>query len=420
MSQKLLPSQRLFKSFEERIILGELGLSDVLRLGSQLMLQHAVEIEMREFLGRVYYENNPEVTETRGRRNGYEQRTVLSGEGSIEVELPQVRDLPDDAPRFRSSFMEEYASRSETIDQVVTRMYVAGMSTRDIEDAFMELFSARGVSRSTVSKITERLHEDLEAFRHRDLSEENILYLFLDGTYLKYRVESDRKEPVLVAYGIREDGKKLLLHVGPGNRESYQNWKAFLHEMTGRGLKTPLLVVTDGNPGVVKAVEEVFPVALRQRCQKHKMNNILGKAPKEASKLLKEAIHTAFHAETYEDGLRIGREVIEKFRDRFPAAMSCLEQDLEVSLQCLRFPKEHRQRIRTTNILERLFGENRRRVKVIPHFFDEKAAMKLVYATLIASSKKWRGVRITPLISKTVDVLWKEVFGETRQETWAA
>ena len=284
----------------------------------------------------------------------------------------------------------------------------------------MELFSARGVSRSTVSKITERLHEDLEAFRKRNLSEENILYLFLDGTYLKYRVESDHKEPVLVAYGIREDGKKVLLHVGPGNRESYGNWKAFLHEMTRRGLKTPLLVVTDGNPGVLKAVEVVFPVALRQRCQKHKMNNVLGKAPKEASEILKKAIHQSFHAETYEDGLRIGKELIKKFRDRFPAAMACFEQDLEACLHCLRFPKEHHKRIRTTNLLERLFGENRRRVKVIPHFFDEKAGMKLVYATLIASSKKWRGVRMTPLISKRVDELWKEVFGETRQETWAA
>ncbi len=420
MSQKVLPSQRLFKAFEEQIILGELDLSGVLRMGSQLMLQHAVEIQMREFLGRNYYENKPEVTEERGRRNGYEKRTVLSGEGPIEVEVPQVRDLREDAPRFRSSFLEEYASRSETIDQVVTRMYVAGMSTRDIENAFLELFSAKGVSRSTVSKITERLHEDLEAFRQRDLSEENILYLFLDGTYLKYRVESDRKEPVLVAYGIREDGGKVLLHVGPGNRESYQNWKAFLHEMTRRGLKTALLVVTDGNPGVMKAVKEVFPLALRQRCQKHKMNNILGKAPKEAEKLLKDAIHRAFHAETYEEGLRMGREVIETFRGRFPAAMVCLQEDLEASLQCLRFPAEHQKRIRTTNVLERLFGENRRRVKVIPHFFDEKAGMKLVYATLIASSKKWRGVRMTPLISKMIDDLWKEVFGETRQETWAA
>lgn len=420
MSQKLLPSQRLFKSFEEKIILGELSLTDVLRQGSQLMLQHAVEIEMKEFLGRGYYENKPEVTGARGRRNGYEKRTVLSGEGPVEVEVPQVRDLPEDAPRFRSSFLEEYASRSETIDQVVTRMYVAGMSTRDVENAFMELFSARGVSRSTVSKITERLHEDLEAFRQRDLSEENILYLFLDGTYLKYRVEADRKEPVLVAYGIGEDGKKVLLHVGPGNRESYGNWKTFLQEMTRRGLKTPLLVVTDGNPGVLKAVEEVFPMALRQRCQKHKMNNIVGKAPREAGKVLKEAIHEAFDADTYEDGLRIGREVVKRFRNRFPAAMACLEEDLEACLQCLRLPKEHQKRVRTTNVLERLFGENRRRVKVIPHFFDEKAGMKLVYATLLASSKKWRGVRMTPLISKMIDDLWKEVFGESRLETWAA
>ncbi len=122
----------------------------------------------------------------------------------------------------------------------------------------------------------------------------------------------------------------------------------------------------------------------------------------------------------YEEGLRIGRELIEKFRDRFPAAMACLEEDLQACLQCLRFPKEHHQRVRTTNVLERLFGENRRRVKVISHFFDEKAGMKLVYATLIAASKKWRGVRMTPLISRMVDGLWKEVFGETRQETWAA
>ena len=413
-------AQRLFKRFEEQIILGELALQDVLRLGSQLMLQHAVEIEMREFLGRSYYENNPEVTETRGRRNGYEKRTVLSGEGAVEVDVPQTRDLPDDAPRFRSSFLQEYATRSETIDQVVTRMYVAGMSTRDIEDTFMELFSARGVSRSTVSKITERLHEDLEAFRKRDLSEENILYLFLDGTYLKYRVESDRKEPVLVAYGIREDGKKALLHVGPGNGESYRNWKTFLQEMTRRGLKTPLLVVTDGNPGVLKAIEELFPMALRQRCQKHKMNNIIGKAPREAGKILKEAIHEAFDAQSYEEGQRLGRDVIEKFRDRFPAAMACLQEDLEACLQCLRLPKEHQKRIRTTNVLERLFGENRRRIKVIPHFFDEKAGMKLVYATLIATTKKWRGVRMTSLISKRIDELWKEVFGESRQETWAA
>lgn len=117
-------------------------------------------------------------------------------------------------------------------------MYVLGMSTRDVESAFMDILEGRGISRSTVSRITERLNEDLEAFRRRSLKDENILYLFLDGTYVKYRVESERKEPVLAPYGIDERGRKVLLHVGPGNRESYENWKAFLQEMTKRGFKT--------------------------------------------------------------------------------------------------------------------------------------------------------------------------------------
>jgi transposase-like protein len=271
-----------------------------------------------------------------------------------------------------------------------------------------------------VSRITERLHEDLEAFRQRDLSQEDVLYLFLDGTFVKYRVESERKEPVLTAYGIRDDGSKVFLHVGPGNRESHTNWKTFLQEMTRRGLKTPLLAVTDGNPGVIGAVEEVFPLSLRQRCQKHKMNNILGKAPKEVTADLKAEIYKSFHAESYEEGLKIGREVIAHFRDRFPGAMACLEEDLESCLQCLKLPTEHHKRVRTTNLLERLFGENRRRVKVIPHFFAEKAGMKLVYATMLAASAKWRGVKMTPLISRQVDELWQQVFSQTRVEIWAA
>ena len=420
MATKVLPSQRLFKRFEERVILGEMTLSDVIRMGGQMMLQHAVELEMTAFLGRGYYENAPATTSERGRRNGYEKHTVLTGEGRIEVDVPQVRDLPEDGPRFQSQILDAYVTRTETLDELITRMYVTGMSTRDIETTFVSILAGRGVSRSTVSRITERLAEDLAAFRQRDLSAENVLYLFLDGTYVKYRVQAARKEPVLAAYGIREDGSKVLLHVGPGNRESTANWQTFLQEMTRRGFKTPLLVATDGNPGVMRAVEEVFPQALRQRCQKHKMSNILGKAPKEAAELLKNEIHKAFHADTYEAGLRTAREVIERYRTRFPAAMACLEEDLEACLQSLKLPKAHHKRVRTTNLLERLLGENRRRVKVIPHFFAEKAGMKLIYASLLAASQKWRGVRMDPFIARALDDLWEQVFGQTRKVTWAA
>lgn len=418
--KKLLPSQRLFKLFEERVICGELELTDVVRMGAQLMLQHGVEVEMAAFLGRSYYQNAPERSAERGRRNGYEKHTVLTGEGPITVDVPQVRDLPEGQERFQSKILDAYATRTATLDELITRMYVSGMSTRDVETAMMDVLAGRGVSRSSVSKITERLAEDLAAFRKRDLSQENVLYLFLDGTYLKYRVEAERKEPVLAAYGIREDGSKTLLHIGPGNRESYDNWITFLHEMTDRGFKTPLLVASDGNPGLVRAISEVFPMALRQRCQKHRMKNILGKVPTEAQAMVRVEIRKAFEADNFEAGVRIGREVIERFKNRFPSAMECLAEDLEACLQCLKLPPEHHRRVRTTNLLERLFGENRRRVKVIPHFFAEKAALKLVYATLLAASKKWRGVRMDPIINKRLDELWKDVFGTVREETWAA
>ena len=418
--EKVLPSQRLFKQFEEQVVLGEVGLSDVVRLGAQLMLQHAVELEMTTFLRRGYYQNEPETTQRHGRRNGYEKRSVLTGEGPIEIRVPQVRDLPTTAARFQSKILEAYACRTETLDELITRMYVTGMSTRDIETVFADVMAGRGVSRNTVSHITERLSEDLEAFRRRDLSGEPILYLFLDGTYLRYHLEAERKEPVLVAYGIRENARKVLLHVGPGHRESYDSWKTFLHEMTGRGLRTPLMVVTDGNPGLVRAVSEIFPLALRQRCQRHKMNNILSKVPKTVWDVLKKEIRKVFDAKSYEEGLRLGRALITKCGKRFPAAMLCLEEDLEACLQCLKLPPEHRKRVRTTNVLERLFGEGRRRLKVIPHFFTETAGLKLVYATLLATSRRWSGVAMNPIIARDLTALWKNVFGQSREETWAA
>jgi len=134
-------------------------------------------------------------------------------------------------------------------------MYVHGMSTRDIEATFQDVLSGTGVSRSVVSRVTECLSEDFEAFRSRDLSSEAILYLELDGTYLRYHQGTEKKEPLLAATGYRTDGTRVLLHIGPGNRESYENWKGFLHQMVARGLNEPLFIVTDGNPGMLKAIE---------------------------------------------------------------------------------------------------------------------------------------------------------------------
>ena len=193
------------------------------------------------------------------------------------------------------------------------------MSTRDIEATFADVLSGTGVSKSVVSRVTQCLSDDFEVFRKRDLSSEELLYLELDGTFLRYHQGAEKKEPILVATGYRIDGTRVLLHIGVGNGESYANWKGFLQEMVARGLREPLLIVTDGNPGVLKAIEEVFPQSLKQRCQKHRLENILGKAPKEIHDELKAEILESFHAKSYEQGLNSGsRSWMTRYRQRLP------------------------------------------------------------------------------------------------------
>jgi len=410
MPKKVPPSQQLLKAFEERLAFGEMTLSDVTRSGAQLMLQYALEHEVSSFLGRGYYENAPATSKDRGRRNGYEERAVLTGEGEVTVQVPQTRD--GDEP-FRSKILEGYVKRTETLDELITRMYVHGMSTRDIETTFREVLGGQGVSRSVVSQVTDRLSEDFASWRERDLSDTDLLYLELDGSYLRYRVDAERKEPILAATGYRRDGTRVLLHIGPGNRESYENWKGFLHEMTRRGLNEPVFIVTDGNPGVLKAIDEVFSESLKQRCQKHRLENILGKVPAAMREEVKAAILKSFHADTYDEGLRIGRAVIAQYKNRFPAAMKCLADELEACIQVLKLPKEHHRRLRTSNRLERTFGEKKRRTKVIPHFFTEKAAIKLVYATMLATTMRWRGIRMDAFTSRRLDELREQLFGKS-------
>ena len=343
---KVLPSQRLLKQFEERLVFGDMNLSEIVRSGAQMMLQYALEREVTEALGRGYYENAPETTKEKGCRNGYESHRVLTGEGAVTVQVPQIRET---STGFRSKILDAYVSRTEKLDELIARMYVHGMSTRDIEATFADVLSGTGVSKSVVSRVTQCLSDDFEVFRKRDLSSEELLYLELDGTFLRYHQGAEKKEPILVATGYRIDGTRVLLHIGVGNGESYANWKGFLQEMVARGLREPLLIVTDGNPGVLKAIEEVFPQSLKQRCQKHRLENILGKAPKEIHDELKAEILESFHAKSYEQGLKKGREVITRYRQRFPSRSSLLTSKALVSATRpdTRFPSRQRLRRRS-------------------------------------------------------------------------
>jgi putative transposase len=407
--KRILPSENLVKEFEQRKRAGEFSLKEYILRGAQLMLQKAVEEEVQEFLDRGHYERAGD--ELRGYRNGYETKKIRTGEGVIEVEMPQVRNAKE---RFRSSFIAAYLKRTEMIDKLILNIAVKGLSLRDIEQTMFDILSGDGISRSVLSRISDQLRQDFERWRKRDLSKEEILYLFLDGSYWKMRDGEQPKEAILVGYGIRWDGKKILLHVALGNKESYDCWLAFLHDQTERGLNEPMMVICDGSPGAIKACKEIFPHALKQRCQVHNMRNILARLPKAMISEIKPLIQQVFTADSYEKGLAAGHRLIKRFKARFPAAIECFEKDLEATIQCLRLPAEHRTRVRTTNILERLLEEAKRRTKVIPYFQSEKSCMKFVFATMIVASRLWRGVHMTVPIEKQLNSLKERILNHIK------
>ena len=356
-----------------------------------MILQKALEAEVDEFLGRGHYERATD--SSRGWRNGYENKKVHMAEGSINLQVPQIRQ---NLEPFESLWLRAIGKRSQKLLGLAPMLYVKGLSQRDIEAALIEALGVERTGRNVVNEVCRTLRADFERWQERDLGDLPVAYLFLDGIYLKLRPEDKRAVAVLCAYAILRDGRKVLLHLAIGDRESSACWEAFVEDMKRRGLVDPLLAVVDGNAGVRRALGRKLPTTLVQRCQVHKMRNIINKLPHLARPTLKKLIQKAFTARTYKEGLAQGRAIIEGHKESFPAAMKCLERDLEETLTALKFPLAHRRWIRSTNLLERLFGEGRRRTKVIPRFTSEASGLSLIFAVLVDASESWRGVKMSP------------------------
>jgi len=241
------------------------------------------------------------------------------------------------------------------------------------------------------------------------LSGFEVVYLFLDAVYESMRFYKGAKEGILVAWGITRQGHRVLLHLMLGNKESYENWRDLLRDMVRRGLGVPLTITSDGAPGLIRAISEMWSKSLRQRCLVHKVRNIVAKLPSEAVPEVKAHLRSVFEAPTYEAGKKRAQEVLEKYQALYPAAMKAFSEDLEVSLNHLKCPVKHRKVIRTTNLLERTFEEEKRRTKIIPRFFDEKSCLKLVFATLIRVSQRWQRIRITSFELAQIDKLRREL-----------
>lgn len=404
MKRKVSPAERYRKALFEAVGAASLDFSGYCRLAAQAMLQGAMEVEVEEFIGRVSYERRSGDQSTY--RNGYKRRRVATGEGAVELRVPQTREGIEP---FQTAILDAYRRRSETLDAMIPTLFVKGLSVRDVSDTFKQVFEDEGVSAATASRVSQQIYEDFESWRQRSLAGLDLLYLFVDGMHLKLDPERDQKQPVLLAYGILWDGRKVLLHVDVGDRESYEACLGFLRDMTERGLRPPLLYCSDDCPGLRKALKAVWPKSLPQKCQAHKMRNILAKLPRGVQGEIKKQLHRVLRARDYEQGLARGRKLIADYRDRYPNAMDCLAKSLEECITCLKLPESHRRRVRTTNTLERLIEEARRRTKVIGPMANERSGLSLIHAVLVDVSKRWRGIKMEAADLEKLNALRGEV-----------
>ena len=405
MPHRVSPTERVRGHIDELFASGKSLpeiLEDVARLGAQLLMQAALEAEITEFLGRDRYQRVAACADARpGSRNGYREVTVKTTAGPVQLSRPKVRGTTE---AFASRLFGSHVTKTNALESLVIASFVRGLSVRDVEAALAEaLGDQAAISKSTVSVICGQIKDEYEAWARRDLDGITLDYLFLDASFFRMHPGSPA-EPVLAAWGITTGGKPAFIGLAPGSGESADAWGDFLTDLKDRGLPSPLLIISDGARGLISAIEQAFPKALRQRCLIHRARNVLAKVPAGMQAEIKDAYWAIFDTEDLKTqpgpklvelaGHRI-TEMADRYAATYPAAMKCLLADREGLTAYLRFPAEHHRRIRHSNFIERTFGETRRRTKVIGRLPGETSCLSLVRAVLDRASRGWRGLTMT-------------------------
>lgn len=378
---------------------------NVARLGARLIIQTAVEAEVDVFLGRVRYQRAADCPDARrGSRNGFCESTIKTTAGPVTVARPKLRGTTE---AFASQLFGKGVTKSNALETLVIAGFVRGLSVRDVENTLADALGAEAaLSTSTVSRVCQAISVEFSTWSQRRLDDLELDYLFLDASMFKMHLGA-RAEPVLAAWGITSEGAPVFVALAAGGSESTDAWGDFLDELTSRGLRPPLLVISDGAAGLINAAETALPRSLRQRCLIHRCRNVIAKVPTQAQTEIRDAYWAIFDTdELTAAGMTPGPELvaavqarIDAFADQynraFPSAVKCLLSDREQLTSYLRFPVEHHRRIRHSNFIERTFGETRRRVKVIGRLPSETSCLNLVWAVLDRASRGWRGLTMT-------------------------
>lgn len=381
------------------------ALTEILRSGAQRLLAEAVEAEVAAWI-----DAHAHLTDERGRRqvvrNGrLPKRSVLTGIGAVGVEQPRVRDRRGaGGEAFSSKILPPYLRKSRSLEEMIPWLYLKGVSSGDFSEALAALVGpdAQGLSASTITRLKAVWEQEFQEWNRRSLEGRRYVYVWADGVHFNVRLEEDR-QCILVLIGATPEGKKELIAVADGYRESEQSWKALLLDVKARGLVIdPKLAIGDGALGFWKALDQVFPQTREQRCWVHKTANVLDKLPKRLQPEAKQKLHDIWMAATREDAQDAFDLFLATYEAKYPKACACLKKDRGVLLTFYDFPAEHWIHLRTTNPIESTFATVRLRHRRTKGNGSRAACLTMVFKLIESAQKRWRTLNGSRLLPEVV------------------
>jgi transposase-like protein len=373
----------------------QLNLDDMIRNGARRMLQHALELEVQEYIEAHAAEVGEDGRRQVVRNGKAKPRTVTTTAGSIEVQAPRVNDRRD-GEKFISAVLPPYLRKSPKVESLLPALYLRGLSTGKIADAVGDYFGegTMGLSPASISKLIRAWEQEFSEWKQRKITEEYV-YIWADGVNVKVRLGDDKKVCLLVIIGVRESGDKELLAVSEGYRESKESWLTALRDLVSRGFKAPRLAIADGALGFWSALKELedFAEVQEQRCWVHKIANVLDKLPKKVQPEAKSLLHEMMKAPDRETADRIKNNFVEVYEAKYEKATKCLAKDWDKLMTFFDYPAKHWTSLRTTNPIESSFATVKLRTKTTKGAGSVKVAVSMAFKLLLECEKKWRKIR---------------------------
>jgi putative transposase len=397
----------MLKVVQEGLEANETGasvLDEIVRDGARQMLAAALRAEVAAYVDAHLGEVDADGFRLVVRNGFHEPREVTTAAGAVPVRQPRVNDKRTDPVtgerrRFSSAILPAWSRKSPRVAEVLPLLYLHGLSSSDFGPALEQfLGSDQGLSAATITRLTAQWQDETRAFNARSLAGSDYVYVWVDGIHLKVRLEAD-KVCLLVMIGVRADGRKELMALADGFRESSESWADLLRDCKRRGMAAPVLAVGDGALGFWKAVREVFPETAEQRCWWHKIGNVLAALPKSAHPAAKRALAEIYNAEDKTHAVTAARAFEREFGAKWPKAAAKITDDLDVLLAFHDFPAEHWIHLRTTNPIESTFATVRLRTRVTKGPGNRAAGVAMAFKLIEAAQQRWRMVNAPHLVA---------------------